>query len=124
MLTHYDTPITPGSPQYKWLVEQLKSPAWAAARWRFVYYHQPPYSAGWKDWTTGGDLDIRQHVLPLLEKHGTTMVLSGHTHSHERGYLNGVVHIINGSIGSAKTGAGIGRSCNTTASSPISPSWT
>ena len=99
VLTHYDTPITPGSPQYKWLVEQLQSPAWAAARWRFVYYHQPPYSAGWKDWTTGGDLDIRQHVLPLLEKHGATMVLSGHTHSHERGYLNGVVHIINGSIG-------------------------
>ena len=99
MLTHYDTPMTSGSPQYTWLVEQLQSPAWAAARWRIVYYHQPPYSAGWKDWTTGGDLDIRRHVLPLLEKHGATMVLSGHTHSHERGCLNGVIHIINGSIG-------------------------
>jgi predicted phosphodiesterase len=98
-LTHYDTPLTPGSPQYNWLIEQLNSEAWKSARWRFVYYHQPPYSLGWKRWETGGDLDIRTHILPLLEKHGTTMVLSGHTHSHERGYLNGVVHIINGSIG-------------------------
>jgi predicted phosphodiesterase len=102
VLTHYDTPITPGSPQYKWLVAQLQSPEWKAARWRFVYYHQPPYSAGWKGWETGGDLNIRQHVLPLLEKHGATMVLSGHTHSHERGHLNGVVHIINGSIGTGE----------------------
>ena len=99
VLTHYDTPITPGSPQYKWLVEQLNSQAWKSARWRFVYYHQPPYSEGWKGWETGGDLEIRTHVLPLLEEHGATMVLSGHTHSHERGYLNGVVHIINGSVG-------------------------
>jgi predicted phosphodiesterase len=102
VLTHYDTPITPGSPQHKWLVQELQSPEWKAARWRFVYYHQPPYSAGWKGWETGGDLDIRRHVLPLLEKAETTMVLSGHTHSHERGYLNGVVHIINGSLGTGE----------------------
>ena len=98
-LTHYDTPLTAGSPQHNWLVEQLNSAAWKSARWRFVYYHQPPYSLCWKDWKTGGDLDIRTHVLPLLEKHGATMILSGHTHSHERGYLNGVMHIINGSHG-------------------------
>jgi predicted phosphodiesterase len=98
-LTHYDTPITPDSPQYKWLVEQLNSEAWKSARWRFVYYHQPAYSLNWKSWDTGGDMDIRTHVLPLLEKHGATMVLSGHTHDYERGYLNGVVHIINGCIG-------------------------
>lgn len=98
-LTHYDTPITPGSPQYKWLVEQLNSQKWKSARWRFVYFHQPPYSAGWKKWETGGDPEIREHILPLLEQYGTTMIVCGHTHSHERGYLNGVVHIINGSVG-------------------------
>jgi predicted phosphodiesterase len=97
VLTHYDTSLMPGSPQYKWLVEQLNSPAWKSARWRFVYYHQPPYSVHWKEWN--GDLNVRTHISPLLAKHGATMVLSGHTHSYERGYLNGVVHIINGCIG-------------------------
>ena len=97
VLTHYDTSLTPGSPQYKWLVEQLNSPAWKSARWRFVYYHQPPYSVHWKEWD--GDLNVRTYILPLLAKHGATMTLSGHTHSYERGYLNGVVHIINGCIG-------------------------
>jgi predicted phosphodiesterase len=95
VLTHYDTPLTPGSPQYKWLVEQLNSEAWKSARWRFVYFHEPPYSLVWDDCNK----DIREHILPLLEKHGATMTLSGHTHDYERGYLNGVVQIVDGSIG-------------------------
>ncbi|MGQ9525443.1 MAG: metallophosphoesterase [Armatimonadota bacterium] len=87
-----------GSAQYAWLEKTLASDAFKKATWRIVFCHEPAYSVGWKGWP--GNRDVEKHILPLLEKHGVDMFIAGHTHSYERGVLNGVVHIINGGGGS------------------------
>jgi len=86
-----------GSAQYAWLERTLASDAFRRATWRIVYCHEPAYSVGWKGWP--GNSNVEKHILPLLEKYGVDMFIAGHTHSYERGVLNGVVHIINGGGG-------------------------
>ncbi len=64
-----------GSPQYEWLVRTLAS---AAARWKFVFFHEPPYSA------SNHDGLVRLILCPLFEKYGVDIVFSGHEHLYER----------------------------------------
>jgi len=91
--------ILPGSPQYDWIVKTLESEAFKKARWRFVFYHKPAYSVGWRSWASGGDLEVRNFLLPLFEKHKVDVIFNGHTHAYERGVLNGIHHIIVGGGG-------------------------
>ncbi|HFE52905.1 MAG TPA: metallophosphoesterase family protein, partial [Bacteroidetes bacterium] len=98
-----DHDVPPGSPQYKWLLDDLNSEASQKANWRFVFFHEPPYS---ENWDLGGYYDgeelLREHVVPLLEKYHVTMVFSGHTHDYERGQWpkgNGPYYVITGGGG-------------------------
>ncbi len=98
-----DHDIPPGSPQYAWLVKDLSSEASRNADWRFVFFHEPPYS---ENWDLGGYYDgeqlLREHVVPLLEKYNVTMVFSGHTHDYERGQWpkgSGPYYVITGGGG-------------------------
>ena len=56
--------------------------------WIVAFWHHPPYSKGSHDSDYEGELvDMREHVLPILEEHGVDLVLSGHSHSYERSFL-------------------------------------
>jgi hypothetical protein len=68
--------------QRAWLFDQLDSPGWRAATWRFLLIHQPPYAQGWPGYH--GDDFIRQIVDSLAEAKQIDFVLSGHAHDYER----------------------------------------
>jgi hypothetical protein len=72
----------------KWLEKDLAS---TKALWRIAYFHRPPYTRGRYDSDADGRMgEVRQYVLPVLEKHGVDLVLNGHCHIWQRsGLLNG-----------------------------------
>jgi predicted phosphodiesterase len=76
---------SPGSAQYTWLEQDL---AMSAQPWKFVFFHHPPYTAGFS--IKGGtrhdlaNLSVRRNLAPLFEGFGVDIVFSGHTHSYER----------------------------------------
>jgi len=54
-------------------------------RWRIVFLHHPPYPSGYHV----GDpvcIAVAQQVVPIVERHGVQLVLSGHEHAFERTY--------------------------------------
>ena len=56
--------------------------------WVIAFWHHPPYSKGSADsdeqW---GSILLRQNAVPILERYGVDLVLTGHSHSYERSYL-------------------------------------
>ena len=82
-----DREVSPGSPQYTWLEEQIAN---STAHWKIVMHHHPPYSSEENDFgdinyqkSTEGSLDTRQ-LVPLYEKYGIDLVIFGHIHAYER----------------------------------------
>ena len=85
----------PGSPMLTWLQADLES---TTQDWIIAFWHHPPYTKGSHNSDTETELiEMRQHVLPLLEAGGVDLVLTGHSHSYERSYL------INGHYGLSTT---------------------
>lgn len=72
-----NSPFAPGSTQYRWLQAALRN---SAARWKFAFFHHPPYSGG----AHGSSLYVRQALGPLFERHDVEIVFSGHDHHYER----------------------------------------
>jgi hypothetical protein len=72
------------------------------ARWKVVALHHPPYSAGYQ----GSSTDARDAFVPLFERHGVQLVLSGHEHDYQRSeVLNGVTYVVSGGAsGTRRTG--------------------
>jgi len=84
-LDSYGAFNNPGSPMYEWLVKDLSN---NTQRWTIVYFHHPPYTKGTHDSDTEIELiDMRTHIVPLLETFKVDLVLSGHSHVNERSYL-------------------------------------
>jgi predicted phosphodiesterase len=73
------------SHQRRWLIRDLER---NTKPWKFVYFHMPPYTAGYLE--QGGSkipLDtpaVRENLVPLFEQYGVDVVFSGHCHSYER----------------------------------------
>lgn len=66
--------------------------------WAVAFWHHPPYSRGAHD----SDFDIesiqmRGNALPILERFGVDLVLSGNSHNYQRSYL------VDGHYGAAST---------------------
>ncbi len=89
----------PGSKQYRFLVNDLKS---SDATWKFVFFHYPVY--------VSGDYQVEQlRVLcPIFEKYGVDIVFNSHNIVYERSHplrnnridmQNGVVYIVAGGAG-------------------------
>lgn len=84
----------PDSHQRRWLISDLQR---TSKPWKFVFFHMPPYTAGFLN--DGGQkipLDtesVRRNLIPVFEEFGIDIVFSGHSHSYERTYplLNGEV---------------------------------
>ena len=66
------------SKQLDWIEQQLSG---SSAKWKIAYFHHPLYSDGRFH---GPDLDLRKQLMPIFEKYGVNVVLSGHEHVYER----------------------------------------
>ena len=66
------------SKQLDWIQNQLSG---STAKWKIAYFHHPLYSDGRFH---GPDLDLRKQLMPIFEKYGVNVVLSGHDHVYER----------------------------------------
>ena len=66
------------SAQLDWIEQQLSG---SNAKWKVAYFHHPLYSDGRFH---GPDLDLRKQLMPIFEKYGLNVVLSGHEHVYER----------------------------------------
>ncbi len=88
----------PRSKQYKFLKETLEKIKGQAPT--IVYFHHPPFSMGIR----GSNQRIQKFLVPLFEKYGVDLVLSGHERAYERiGPINGVTYIVTGGGGAVLT---------------------
>jgi 3',5'-cyclic AMP phosphodiesterase CpdA len=85
--------------QRDWLERTLAS---AREPWRIVMLHHPPYSAGYQ----GSSEEARRLFVPLFERYGVQLVLSGHDHDYQRSVpINGVTYVVTGgAAGTRRTG--------------------
>lgn len=74
-----------GSPMYRWLLHDLQM---NQSKWIIAYWHHPPFSKGThdSDWEIE-TVDMRRNIVPLLERFGVDLVLTGHSHTYERSYF-------------------------------------
>lgn len=94
--------------QATWLTNDLAS---TTATWIIVIFHHPPYTKGSHNSDSETELiEMRQNILPILEKGGVDLVLSGHSHCYERSYLLDGHYGLSGTLtASMKKNAGNGR---------------
>jgi len=102
-LDSYFSSFLPGSTQYQWLENDLAN---SALNWKIVVLHSPVFTSGphgkLNDQGVPAESEIAQmqmHIIPLLEKHGVTMVFSGHDHIYERSQKESVYYIVAGGGG-------------------------
>lgn len=58
------------------------------ADWLVAFFHHPPYTKGTHDSDREKQLiEMRKHIMPILETGGVDVVLSGHSHIYERSML-------------------------------------
>jgi hypothetical protein len=81
---------TADSKQAQWLKTELAA---AAAPWRLVFFHHPPYSSAA---VHGSTIELR---WPFAEW-GASIVYAGHDHTYERLSVDGFPYIVNGVGGS------------------------
>lgn len=72
-----------------WLKRDLQQ---TKQQWLITFFHHPPYTKGTHDSDSKRDsrgrlVSVRENILPLLEKAGVDLVLSGHSHMYERSEL-------------------------------------
>lgn len=76
--------------QLIWLEQTLSE---SDAKWKIAALHHPPYSAG----QHGSDELMQESFVPIFEKYGVDLVLSGHDHDYQRSEpINGVTYIVSG----------------------------
>jgi hypothetical protein len=76
-----NTPLT------QWLEADLQA---TTQPWKIVYFHQPPHTKGSHDSDNFWEVRMvamRNNIMPIVERHGVDLVLSGHSHVYERSKL-------------------------------------
>jgi acid phosphatase type 7 len=82
-----------GRDQVAWLEADLAA---TSQPWKIVFAHHPPFSSG----AHGSDIDFRRHFMPVIQRHGVALVLSGHDHHYERSKpQDGTTYIVTGGGG-------------------------
>jgi len=66
--------------QQNWFLNDMKA---SDAKWKLVFMHRAPYSAG-KDANLPDNLIMRRVLLPLFDKAGVDLVMYGHDHQYVR----------------------------------------
>ncbi len=78
-----------------WLEKDLRA---TRKFWRIAVFHHPGYASGiHQDEPEAGR--VRQYIVPLLEKYGVQLVLTGHEHNYQRTYP-----VLGGNVVSPDTG--------------------
>jgi len=98
------TAMEKGSPQYEWLLRQLRS---CRRRWTLVAFHHPVYTSGFhgrlnRDTKRPAERPIRiaqEEWRPLFERYGVDLVLNGHDHFYEHSHHNGIDYVVTGGAG-------------------------
>lgn len=84
--------LKPGSPQYEFAKEDLAA---SSASWKVVVSHDPAYCAGGH----GEDYNMVTISKQIFEHNHVDFVLSGHTHFYQHNLVNGIHHLVIGSVG-------------------------
>ena len=73
------------SPQVVWLKADLAA---NTQKWTVVYWHHAPYTMGTHNSDTSTELiQIREKLLPIIERYDVDLVLTAHSHTYERSRL-------------------------------------
>jgi hypothetical protein len=87
------TSYGPGSAQLTWLQNDLAS---TNKPWKFIYLHEPGWSAG------GGhenNTSVQNYIQPLCIQYGVPILFAGHNHYYARALVNNIQHITTGGGG-------------------------
>jgi hypothetical protein len=87
------TSYGPGSGQLTWIGNDLAS---TTKLWKFIYLHEPGWSAG------GGhsnNTSVQNYIQPLCEQYDVSIVFAGHNHYYSRAVVNNIQHITTGGGG-------------------------
>jgi len=87
--------------QWAWLEKKLLV-ARALKRPIIIGMHYSPYTSSSSSFDSEAAETLRREMVPLLEKYGVKLVLTGHTHLFERLFKNGVHYIVAGPAGGRK----------------------
>lgn len=61
--------------------------------------HFPVFSSSLNRFTSFSVIKMQKHMMPLAEKYGVKLILSGHTHMYERSFKDGVNYVVAGPAG-------------------------
>ena len=88
VLNSHDLDRQPTATMAKWLREDLAKTSPTRIDWIIAYWHHPPYTKGSHDSDKEQQLiEMREHIMPILESNGVDLVLTGHSHIYERSML-------------------------------------
>lgn len=74
-----------GSPQYEWLVEELKfNVDRNATPWLIVSFHSPLYTTFMGHVNESQSLEMKASMEPLFNRYNVNLVISGHDHGYMR----------------------------------------
>ncbi len=96
----YDSGRDSNNTMGTWLKQDLQN---NHQEWTVAYWHHAPYTKGSHDsdnpfpWLDGELPEMREELLPMLERYGVDLILCGHSHSYERSML------INGHYGESSS---------------------
>jgi 3',5'-cyclic AMP phosphodiesterase CpdA len=99
LLVGLDSNLVGDPIQRDWFAGTLAA---ATQPWRIVAVHHSPYSAGYQE----SDLAVRRAFVPLFERFGVQLVVSGHDHDYQRSTpVGGVTYVVSGgAAGTRRTG--------------------
>lgn len=84
-LNSHDTDRSPDGEMARWLKEDLEK---TSSPWLLAFWHHPPYTKATHDSDREIQLiEMRTHLMPILESFGVDLVLAGHSHAYERSML-------------------------------------
>jgi acid phosphatase type 7 len=84
-LDSHDLDRRPSGAMAQWLKADLEK---TRAEWLIAFWHHPPYTKGSHDSDREEQLiEMREHIMPILESAGVDLVLTGHSHIYERSML-------------------------------------
>jgi hypothetical protein len=86
------TNYEPRSAQLTWIENDLAS---TAKPWKFIYLHEPGWSAG----THENNVSVQDYIQPLCEQYDVPIVFAGHNHCYARAVVNGIQHVTTGGGG-------------------------
>jgi len=85
VLDSHDLDRRPTGAMAQWLKADLEK---TKSEWLIAYFHHPPYTKGSHDSDKEEQLiEMREHIMPILESGGADVVFTGHSHIYERSML-------------------------------------